>query len=294
MSANDFAHLPRKKLGRPSLLTESQISDIVTSYLTNTAKELALKHNCSPWNIKRIWAKHSATGKSRRKYLLDLNYFEVIDSPDKAYFLGFIAADGCVRKPLRGPLALSIKVSSKDEQILFDLLKCMKSNNAVSRSCYTTPWKRVVKEASYVTLISAKLCADLARHNVCERKTRDYEPVPLPSPLMPHFIRGYFDGDGTVYKIRAKSGERPSHYRFAICVNERTGRFFQSCLERNGINCTLVNDKASSIFQLRISDSVSKERFVRFIYGASEGLCLLRKKRRADEFMSSCKGQGRG
>jgi len=290
MSSNDFAYLPRKKLGRPSLLTESQISDIVTSYLTHTANELALKHNCSPWNIKRIWAKHSAKGKSRRKYLLDLNYFEVIDSPDKAYFLGFIAADGCVRKPLRGPLALSIRVSSKDEQILFDLLKCMKSNHAVFRSCYTTPWKRVVKEASYVTLISAKLCADLARHNVCERKTRSYEPIPLPGPLMPHFMRGYFDGDGTVYKIGAKSGERPSHYRFAICVNERTGRFFQSYLGCNGINCTLINDKASSIFQLRISDNVSKQRFVRLIYGASEGLCLVRKKRRADEFMSSCMG----
>ena len=122
------------------------------------------------------------------------------------------------------------------------------------------------------------------------RKTDTYEPVFLQDNLMPHFIRGYFDGDGTVYKLGAKSGDYPGHYRFAICVNERTGRFFQSYLEDKGIRCSLVEDKGSSIFQLRIGDTLSKQKFVKLIYSDSQGLCLKRKKRLSDQFMLCCEG----
>jgi hypothetical protein len=148
----------------------------------------------------------------------------------------------------------------------------------------------VVNESSRVNVISDKICGDLAKYNIVERKTGHYEPTLLPDSLMPHFIRGYFDGDGTVYKLGAKSGDRPGHYRFAICVNERTGRFFQSYLEDKGIKCSLVEDKGSSIFQLRIGDRLSKQKFVKLIYDDSQGLCLTRKKRLSDQFMACCKG----
>jgi hypothetical protein len=288
MPNNDFAHLRKSKLGRPSLLTDSQLTDIISSYHTCTAKELGVKHNCSAWNIMKIWAKHDLKGKSRRKYAVDLNYFETIDSPDKAYFLGFIAADGCVRRPINGPLVLAIKVSSKDEGVLVQFLKCLKSDMPVSHVRYKTPWKRVAKEASFINVISDKICGDLAKYNIVERKTRNYEPVFLLDSLIPHFTRGFFDGDGSVYKLGGKSGDAPSHYRFAISVNERTGRFFQSYLVHQGIRCSLVEDKGSSLFQLRIGDTLSKQRFVKFVYGDSQDLCLTRKKCLVDRFMVCC------
>jgi hypothetical protein len=136
MPNQDYVHFPthKKKLGRPPRITEFQIADIVSSYTTCTAKELALKHKCRKDYILRIWSKHGLKGKSRRKYTVDLTYFETIDSPDKAYFLGFIAADGCVRKPLHGPMALVIKVSSKDEEVLVKFLKHLKSDRPVVRA----------------------------------------------------------------------------------------------------------------------------------------------------------------
>src|SRR5207248_5194738 len=110
----------------------------------------------------------------------------------KAYFLGFIAADGCVQRPIHGPLVLVIKVSSKDEEVLVKFLKCLKSDRPVSRARYETPWKGVLKESSRVNIISDKICGDLAKHNIVQRKTDTYEPVFLQDSLMPHFIRGYF------------------------------------------------------------------------------------------------------
>lgn len=296
MPNTDFAHPSpaRKKLGRPPRITESQVTDIVSSYLTCTAKDLASKHKLSNNYILKIWSRHGLHGKSRRKYGVDLNYFETIDSPDKAYFLGFIAADGCVRKPLNGPLALAIKVSSKDEEVLVNFLHFLKSDMPVSHVRYKTPWKGVIKEASFINVISGKICADLAKHNIVERKTEHYAPGSLPDGLMPHFTRGFFDGDGTVYKLGAKRGDRPSHYRFAISVNEQTGRFFQAYLERQAIKCSLIEDKGSSLFQLRIGDNLSKQKFVELLYSDTCGLRLTRKKRLSDQFMSCCKGSKDG
>lgn len=168
MSNTEFVHpFPgKKKLGRPPRITESQVTDIVSSYLTCTAKELASKHRLSRGYILELWAKHGLKGKSRRKYAVDLDYFETIDSPDKAYFLGFIAADGCVRKPLHGPLVLSIRISSKDEELLVSFLKHLRSNIPIHHSPYTTPWNQVVREASFVYVIGDKICNDLAKYNV--------------------------------------------------------------------------------------------------------------------------------
>jgi hypothetical protein len=290
MSNTDFVHPSpgKKKLGRPPRISESQVAGIVSSYLTCTSKELASKHSLSGDYIRQIWSKHGLKGKSRRKYTVDLTYFETIDSPDKAYFLGFIAADGCIRRPINGPLALAVKVSSKEEEVLVNVLRCLKSDMPVSHTRYETPWKGVIKTASFINVISEKMCADLAHYNIVERKTRTYAPVPPPDGLMSHFTRGFFDGDGTVFRLKAKSGDRPGHYRFAICVNEQTGRFFQSLFARQNIRRTLVEDKSSSLFQLRIGDNLSKQKFVEFMYDDSQGLRLERKKRIADEFIMCC------
>ena len=43
------------------------------------------------------------------------SYFEIIDSEDKAYFLGFIYADGCLVTNKRS--SLYIKIHTKDQHI---------------------------------------------------------------------------------------------------------------------------------------------------------------------------------
>ena len=50
------------------------------------------------------------------------SYFEKIDTEDKAYFLGFIYADGSIVTNKRN--SLYIKIHSKDQHILEDLIKC--------------------------------------------------------------------------------------------------------------------------------------------------------------------------
>ena len=63
-----------------------------------------------------------------RKYYLNDNYFEIIDSAEKAYWVGFIAADGYISKRESGSSnRLGITLSEKDIEHLYKFNKCLNS-----------------------------------------------------------------------------------------------------------------------------------------------------------------------
>ncbi len=143
-----------------------------------------------------------------RKYSLDReDFFEIIDSPEKAYWLGFIAADGGLRSPEHGGgRRLTLNLSAKDKSHLILLNSVLGSSRPLRR------WKSKGPNGGYrLSISSAKMCRDLESHGIIPRKTFSLEPpTGIPSRLNLHFIRGYFDGDGSVYvhkrsgRIRAK------------------------------------------------------------------------------------------
>ena len=135
----------------------------------------------------------------RRKYKLNENYFEDVSSERVAYWLGFIAADGCVmNRP--GKRILSIELSEKDESHLLKFKKDME---------YTGPlyYKKARIDGGnssvHLQLCSPKLILDLIKHGIVERKSLILEPpLWLRKDLIRHWIRGLFDGDGSVSSVR--------------------------------------------------------------------------------------------
>jgi hypothetical protein len=145
----------------------------------------------------------------------DREYFKVIDTEAKAYFLGFIYADGHItikdrRKSGWKEYVFRINLSKNDEEVLElfkkelnytnDLLD-IKAKSFVSPSNNKTYTRQPQK---LIHLSSEILVKDLMRWGVCENKTYTKLSIPdLPDNLIRHFIRGYFDGDGTVGKLEA-------------------------------------------------------------------------------------------
>jgi len=56
--------------------------------------------------------------KRSKNITFDESYFECVDTEYKAYFLGFISADGCVRQRTKKCKLLSININKKDIDIL--------------------------------------------------------------------------------------------------------------------------------------------------------------------------------
>lgn len=140
---------------------------------------------------------------SGRSTYFNENYFESIDTEDKAYWLGFIAADGCVytfKRSQSSPTSparrkLSIQLQDSDASHLQKFLDCMNSRHSVYHlNRFSTETK-----TACISIQSEKLCEDLKKYGIVERKTHILEPYILPNDLAKHYWRGYIDGDGSVF-----------------------------------------------------------------------------------------------
>jgi intein/homing endonuclease len=131
-----------------------------------------------------------------RKYSLNENYFEKIDSDDKAYILGFIYADGSVYKNY-----LSIWLAIKDVEIL-DFIKEKLDYGGIIYNSYN---KKKNKKYVGLTISSNKIVSDLNKFGIINNKTYQSKTLPIYNKKYEKaFLRGFFDGDGSIYSNNSR------------------------------------------------------------------------------------------
>ena len=126
---------------------------------------------------------------SNRKHSLNQRFFAKIDSPEKAYWLGYLTADGGIN---RGQIA--VNVARRDKTHLSLLAKELDSSYVPS-DCISgkgTPCSRLL-------INSIAMVRDLAALGVGEQKSFDASVWRGPETLMIHYWRGIFDGDGGIW-----------------------------------------------------------------------------------------------
>jgi intein/homing endonuclease len=137
---------------------------------------------------------------------IDFNesFFETIDSEEKAYWLGFIAADGCiliVNKNSNPSYRLSIGLSEKDLNHLEKFKKSIELNHKLYKreNKYNYKDQLSIKISYHIRIHSKKMFNDLLDKGITPRKSLTLKPpLNVPEDLIRHWIRGYFDGDGSV------------------------------------------------------------------------------------------------
>lgn len=127
-----------------------------------------------------------------KRYIQDNSYFEKIDTERKAYWLGFLYADGCVSERSKNNKVITIQLHPNDRYILEELLKDIKSDRPI-----------YVNKKGYISISigSTKMANDLIKLGCIPRKSLVLKfPTEniVPKYLMNHFIRGYMDGDGCI------------------------------------------------------------------------------------------------
>lgn len=179
----------------------------------NTITAIAKENNLT---IKKYGSSRSEKNKD-----FNDNYFHVIDTENKAYFLGLIYTDGNVRKH-NGGYYLNLELKRSDRYILEKLaseLKC--SNQIYDRERITNFGPS--KMSSFTICNSKQIFDDLARFNIVPNKSHTTESFSniielIPKDLIKHFLRGLIDGDGTISK-------RFTTYNNCICVNQNERKF---------------------------------------------------------------------
>ncbi len=203
------------------ILDQSELKEIQHK-MRNTRQlfiDIAKSYNISATTLLKILRANNipTPGKGLRAKLVNESYFENIDTPNKAYFLGFLAADGYINDKGCGQKYLGISIQERDRHILESFKKDIKFEGKVNfRAKRNINWQATCS----VTIVSDKLCNDLDKLGVTPRKSFTYtfpNFKQVPEHLILHFIRGLFDGDGciTVNKIT-------NNHRFFIVGTQKT------------------------------------------------------------------------
>ncbi len=125
-------------------------------------------------------------------YNLNENYFEKIDTHEKAYILGFIVADGCVKKS-----GLTIVIKSSDDIILKFIKKEMECDIPIRYFSRQLPCIKGYYAGLDIARI--KIVKDLERLGVMQNKTYLMKSFPkVDERLFGSFLLGFFDGDGYI------------------------------------------------------------------------------------------------
>ena len=129
---------------------------------------------------------------SQRRYTLDREYFDQIDTPEKAYWLGFLTADGGVTGDDVHGWCLGLELAEYDVGHLLKFARAMGTDAPVRESR---------QKCMRIRLNSNRLAASLAALGVTARKSLVVVP-PLEklAGLERYYWRGLWDGDGHISK----------------------------------------------------------------------------------------------
>lgn len=135
----------------------------------------------------------------------DSNFFHVIDTPEKAYWLGFMYADGYVNEDRN---FIRINLKSDDEIHLKKFLLCLQAVGfPIQQQSKVINGEKFYQ--SYINIVDHQLVKDLVDKGCFQAKTftikyPDEKTVPI--SLQSHFIRGLMDADGCItYSLRKNS-----------------------------------------------------------------------------------------
>lgn len=169
---------------------------IKKNYRTCSRDYLLDKINRS-WNAIQLRAKKHNLYREKGANYANIDFFDSW-SADMAYILGFIYADGCIidRSNSTGDKVLSIAVSKIDYEHLVNIKNRISPNKRIYQ--YIKNLNGVDRYICYLRIGSAYLCNRLLELGVEHRKTKILKFPNISREYINHFVRGYFDGDGSV------------------------------------------------------------------------------------------------
>lgn len=151
-------------------------------------------------------------------------FFKQIDTELKAYLLGYIVADGCITIENRKDRPITSKIRRVQFQCAISdlqIIELIKSVIAPNNKISYIKGKGNKQDYIKLRLANTEIVNDLITlYDIQPRKTyhKEFQFPNIPQELKKHFIRGYFDGDGSVGK---------THFSFIF----NSKYFLQQCLD---------------------------------------------------------------
>lgn len=181
-------------------INTQNVSDILCMYYNKfTFREISDTLQVSDRAVRRVLKNNGIETRRKNRYIIRSEYFDKINTENKAYLLGLIYADGFVGDSYYNNISIGLNISDKNmvdfitsEIVVFGL----------------TP--RISKDKNlYVLNFSDKHMATTLRDKFQMSNNKSLELKTIlkyvPNNLKSHTLRGYFDGDGAVFNRYTQS-----------------------------------------------------------------------------------------
>lgn len=193
---------PRKETRKQGILfrawTSAEVDILRQAPPEMSTTALALSVGRSVVSVQRKLCELSLTRnphlRGRKHSINDLAFLDW--NEHSAYWMGFIAADGCLKTPRNNSRAIVVALATKDVGHLLMLRDFLQASHPI----YTSTQGRVSLCVSSETIWDA-----LVAVGITPNKSLSLGFPPIPLKWVHHFMRGYFDGDGSAGC--SKSGE---------------------------------------------------------------------------------------
>ena len=159
--------------------------------LTEVCKKFKIGPNTIKTRMKILGIEYQA----RRERIFNLRKFQEIDTEEKAYWLGFILADGYLNEDRN---FLNIKLGIVDEKHLEKFATFMEEKDYKIKYDIGGAYTRD-NPVCYIDYNSKELVADLKKWGIFQGKSGKEVPIDfIDDNLKKSYIRGLIDGDGCV------------------------------------------------------------------------------------------------
>ena len=184
-----------------SIFTDEQIEFLKLNYDKMKYSEIADLFGLTE---RQVRGKINGLGLSKiRKF--NSNYFKEINTRNKAYWLGFIYADGYIIKSKKGQGELGIELNKEDSYILDMFNKELGNVHNVEFKHSKKNFNGYTYETNscIIRIYSKEIVDDLFNLNILQNKTNKIE-YPICDEYFFDFLRGFMDGDGCIYLNKNK------------------------------------------------------------------------------------------
>jgi hypothetical protein len=252
-------------------LTKQERISISIDYINgSTIKNLSVKYNICTWSIFNVLKTLKIPARIR-KHKCNENYFEKIDTNEKAYWLGLLFADGYTRKRRQhnneykqgGVVGISLKEG--DEYLLLNFINDIESDYKL----YKTITRGHISHKLEIN--SRKMTDDLIHHGCVVKKSLILTPPKIEENLMSNFIRGYVDGDGSI-------GIYNNRFKLSILGTELVLQYILNYFVNYGVKTNPKISKKGNIHSIQFNSQKDLVKIYELLYEQNCTRFLKRKK----------------
>lgn len=243
----------------------------------NFSTVIAKKFNCNVkavlYHLRKGGVEVRRFTDSHRKYEINESFFDKIDTQEKAYFLGWLYSDGYHNEERR---QISLTIQETDKDILEKLNKLIYKDKKVKLIPINLPNH---KNQYRILICSQRISKNLKLLGMMQAKSlilKWPKPSQVPDIFIRHFMRGLFDGDGSVHIDKngycLTFGLTGS---YNICKN-----FRKIIMEECGLNKVKINT-VRNIYTVRFHIKKNVDKVYTFLYKDS----VMQLDRKRDRFL---------